>query len=143
MMKTESTTLCTISGLISCEPGFCRHICNGSYTSGDFKKNDTLIAATGGTSFKVGFVERSIKVSRGSSSTSIDNRKISSYCDTDSAAASGPTFGLSSTSGSGSESSTTSTALLFSIFTMPARISLHSATRSLNCGPSSWGAYRE
>jgi len=57
MMKTEPTALCTISGLISCEPDSCRHICNGSYTSGDLKRNDTLIAVKDGTNFKVGSAE--------------------------------------------------------------------------------------
>jgi len=154
MMKTELTALCTINGLISCEPGSCRRICNGSYTSGDLKKNDTLISAKGGTSSKIGPAGRSIRVSKESFSTFIDCGEISSCCDTYSATISGPgpgsdlsstsCFGseLSSTFGSDSGLSTAFTTLLSNIFTMLARISLHSAIRSLNCGPSRCEAYR-
>ena len=85
MMKTKLTTLCTISGMISCEPNSCKHICNGSYTSGDLKKNDTLIPAKDGTTSKVGSARRSTSVSTESSLTSISCWEVFSYCDTNSA----------------------------------------------------------
>jgi len=95
MMKIEQIALCTISDLISCELGSYKHICNGSYTSGDLKKNDTLISAKGGISFKAGSAGRSTRVSTGRLSTSIGYGEASSCCNTDSAITSGPGSGLS------------------------------------------------
>ena len=49
MMKAEPTTLCTISSLISYERVSCRHICKGSYSSGDLNDNEVLITVKDGT----------------------------------------------------------------------------------------------
>ena len=78
---------------ISCEPIFCKKICNGSYISGDFKKNEALIAAKNGISSTVGSAGSSTRVSIGNSTTFVGRGEISSCRDTNSATTSGPNFG--------------------------------------------------
>jgi len=137
MIKTKPSVLFTISSLISCEPVSYKHICKGSYSSGDLNDNKALIAAKNGTSSIVGSTERSIRVSIGSSTTFVGCEENFSCSDINSAIICGPDSGSSSTFGSGSEFSITSTALLSRIFSTTVRSSLQSATRSLNCGLSS------
>ena len=129
---------------ISYEVVFWRKICKRSYTSGDVKNNDALLTVKDGTSSVIDSAERSNRVSIGSSSTSVGCEEISSYSDTNSVTTSGSDFGPSTNSVStrtgGFRSAPTFTAMLFRIFLMPARFSLHSAAKSLNCGLSSSGS---
>ena len=90
-------------------------------------------------------IGRSTRVSIGSFSTSVGLEENSSYNGVNLAITSGPglsTSGSSTTSIStrtGGSRSVTFAAMLSRIFLTSARISLHSATRSLNCGLSSLG----
>jgi len=140
MMKTKPIALDITSSLISCEPISCRHICKGSYSSGGLNNNEIFIVVNDGTSYIVVSGRRSIRISLGSSST-LDREETSSCSGTNSLIAFAHDSSLSSIFGSGSGSLTIS-ALCSRIFTMSTRISLHSATRSLNCDLSRCGAYR-
>ena len=114
------------------------------------RKMKLSISAKDDTSSIVGFGARFIRISLGSSSTSVNQEETSSCSGANSVTTSGPDF---STSDYGSESSTITVltmaggsgstpfvAMFSKILPTLARSSLHSATSSLRCGLSSLGS---
>ena len=69
---------------IFCETVSYKKICKESYTLGDLKANEDLIAAKDGTSSMVGSAGKSIRVLIGSSSISVGREEIFSCGDTNS-----------------------------------------------------------